>query len=208
MATNKKSVGSIFNNAGFFRLRDANRDSEGGPGKASDIEMNPMGAQAATSGTAQTHGAIPPPATQRNARSLPAWIKDLPAWLRNAPFFTLVLATSLIITAVSLNFPYFPKTSGPQFKIKSQWTREGSDKTLTPKQVILAGVPRRFMWARFLWFLFIQVWILEAMYWYGIWATSSTGNKAKYLRRFKNLFFTVAVVVLALLMWGWLIWFI
>jgi hypothetical protein len=79
---------------------------------------------------------------------------------------------------------------------------------LTHGQVLFVSIPRREIWARYLGAVFLQVLILESVYRYAEWATSTNGTKGKMIAWFRNLFFTVAVFLAALFMWGWLMWFI
>lgn len=64
------------------------------------------------------------------------------------------------------------------------------------------------MWARFFFFMSVQVAILETVYSYASFAASGTNSVAKVMRYFKLLFFVVAAVALAVLMYGWLLFFI
>ena len=204
MAINKKSVGSIFNNAGFFRLRDANRESGADPGKASDIEMHPMGAQAPNPGTTpapdphQEQNARPEPDPQPNNPPKPPFIYK---W---RPLFTLSLGFLILFISVALLSTY--KASKADFK--DRWSREGSPEKLTPGQVIYASVPKRLIWARFLLFLWPQVWILVAVDGYASITASSTCRVAKVMRKAQLGFFVVALIALSALMYGWLLFFI
>ena len=187
--TSKKILGSIFNNPGFFRLRDANRGTGNNPGNAPDIEMNPIGAQAAN----PQQGQGPRPNTPRKQSR-----KD------PRPLFTLALVIGLVVTAVILFQPY----EGLKGFLGARWTCEGLDQKLTPGQVIFASVPKRLMWAWFLFLMSVQVVVLEMVYSYATFAASGTNTAAKIMRTIQILFFVVAAVALGVIMWGWLLWFI
>ncbi|KAH0283182.1 hypothetical protein KCU62_g9214, partial [Aureobasidium sp. EXF-3399] len=192
MAINKKSIGSIFNNPGFFRLRDSARGTGNDTGNASDIEMNPMGAQAAN--TQQEQDVRPEPKPRRKL--------DM-AMSYHRPLFTIALAIGLAVTATCLFGPY----EGSQAFPKAEWTREGSVEKLKPKQVIFASLPKRLIWARFFALMSVQVAILEMVYSYAS-AASGTNTAAKIMRMIQMLFFVVAAVALGICMWGWLLFFI
>lgn len=194
--TSKKILGSIFNNPGFFRLRDANRGTGNNPGNAPDIEMNPIGAQAAN--PQQGQGAHQEPNPRLNTP------RKLPRMSKLRSLFTLVLVIGLVISGIMLLVPI----NGSKKDTRARWSREGLVEKLTPRQVIFASAPERLTWAWFVFFMSVQVVILETVYSYASFAASGANTVARIMRTVQILFLAVAAVVLGIVMRGWLLWFI
>jgi hypothetical protein len=119
---------------------------------------------------------------------------------KNRPWFALLIAFTLGFTAIGLHAPY------SMLEKKAEWTRKGSDEMLTHGQVLFVSVPRPEVWSRFLGFMLLQVLIMESVYRYAELAAMTNGTKANVIAWFRNLFFAVAVFLVALFMWGWLMW--
>jgi hypothetical protein len=77
---------------------------------------------------------------------------------------------------------------------------------LTHRQVLFTAVLKRYIWAKFLWFMALQVLIVEAMYRHAGWVASINGTKGQVIAWFSDLFFAVAVFLVALLSWRWSMW--
>lgn len=163
-----------------------------------------MGAQAPNPGATQA----PDPHQEQNVRLEPDPRPNnpprLPRIYRLRPLFTLSLGLVVLITSGILLKSFKASKADP----KDSWSREGSDEKLTPGQVIFASVPKGLIWARFLFFLWPQVWILAAVDGYASITASSNCDVAKFMRKIQLLFFVVALVALAVLMYGWLLFFI
>jgi hypothetical protein len=141
-------------------------------------------------------------AGQQGARQQGGAGRDDPDGLPTASWFPLFLLSALSATTFILLLYY--KDSHPE----AEWTREGSAEKLTPGQVIFASVSKPFIWTRFLGFLCLQVLNLAVVRWV-TWAAPSASTKAKLMRTLlQELFFAVAVALLATFMWGWLLWMI
>ena len=166
--------------------------------------MHPMGAQAPNPGTTPA----PDPHQEQNARPEPDPQPNNPLKspfiYRFRPLFTLSLGFLIMLISVGLLSTY--KATKADFK--DRWSREGSTEKLTPGQVMSAAVPKRLKWARFLFFLWLQVWVLAWLDMYASFAASGTSKVAKVMRKFQLGFFVVAVVAVAALMYGWLLYFI
>lgn len=115
----------------------------------------------------------------------------------------MALIISLVVAGVALIETYRGST-----EIEARWSRDGSNDKLTPGQVIFASIPRKLMWAWFSFFMSIQVAILETVFSYATFAASGTNTVAKIMRNIQMLFFVVAAVAVAAVMYGWLLLFI
>jgi hypothetical protein len=122
---------------------------------------------------------------------------------KDGPWFAVLIAFALGFTAIGLHAPY------ADLKKEAQWSRKNSDEMLTHGQVLFASIPRREIWATYIAAVCLQVFILEIVYRYAEWATSTPdGAKKRMIAWFRKLFFTVAVFLVALCTWGWMMWFI
>jgi hypothetical protein len=138
----------------------------------------------------------PPPQPSPNAIAPLRFKKD-------GPWFAVLIAFTLGFTAIGLHAPY------ADLKKEAQWTRKNSDEMLTHGQVLFTSIPRREIWARYICAVCLQVFILEIVYRYAEWATSTPdGTKKRKIAWFRNLFFTVAVFFVAFCTWGWMMFFI
>jgi hypothetical protein len=178
---------------GFWRMSDDGNAPRNPPARNDDaiIEMDNLGAQAANPGTPP---GTPPP---RPEIATPPFIFG-----KNGLWFAGLITLAVLFTAIGLYAPY----SDFDPKGRAEWTRESSDEMLTHRQVLFTAVPKQYIWAKSLWSVALQVLIVEAVYRYAGWVASTNGTKGQVIAWFRNLFFAVAVFLVALLSWGWSMW--
>lgn len=161
----------------------------------SSIEMQNVDLSSTNSHGLPAPGSLPTPATQPNhAPKLPRTI----AWL------PMLLAFTLFIISIALH----PNFLSPQPWNTASWSRESIDEYLSVRQVIFATIPIKVIWGMFLATLGLDVLILQAVYSYATVAATRTNDRAGRLVSLRYCFFLLVVVIQAVLMWGWLLWFI